>query len=78
MLQFDPLDEYPIHQGAAGRLIFWGSSTGRNYAIDYNTNLLDGSWVGLFTNVAGNGGTMSITDAPPDPKRSYRIGVKLP
>lgn len=52
----------------------------RVYSLQFATNLVDGEWLMAdgATNVAGVGGSMSLTDTVDSAQRSYRVGVSLP
>jgi hypothetical protein len=53
--------------------------TNLSYAIEYNNDLVTGSWTTL-TNITGAGGIMSVTDsgAAMLPKRFYRVRLIVP
>jgi len=59
-------------------VIYFPSSTGRTYFLQFSTNLPLGDWIDIGSNFPGNGGTSSATDTNMDEMRHYRIGVEAP
>lgn len=53
------------------------SSTGRQYLLDYRTNLLSGSWTPLRTNL-GVGAVLVVTNASLSPSLFYRLKASFP
>jgi hypothetical protein len=51
-----------------------------SYSVEYNTNLVTGSWNTLTNNIAGTGGTITITDSGVAtlPQRFYKVGAGTP
>jgi hypothetical protein len=63
--------------GAKQPTISFPSVSGREYFIQYSTNLLTGgAWKSLATNLPGTGALMSMTDTNPGLSRFYRVGLK--
>jgi hypothetical protein len=53
--------------------LLWPSGTGLFYRVETTTNLVEGSWYPVQTNVAGTGGTVSYTESISEPGRFFRI-----
>ena len=50
--------------------------TNRVYVVEWNTNLLDTSWMSLTSGIIANGGIQTVTDPTTDaPARFYRLKV---
>jgi hypothetical protein len=66
----------------AGAKVRIGFTTQTNmlYGVDYRNNLATGSWTSLTNNLAGTGGTITITDsgATNQARRFYRIHLAVP
>jgi len=50
------------------------------YGVDWRSNLVSGSWSNLMTNLAGTGGTLTVTDTngAKQSQRYYRVRVAAP
>lgn len=55
--------------------INWPSQSNRLYRVDYRSTLTTDVWAPLFTDIVGNGATMSVLDKLPagQPHRFYRV-----
>ncbi|HMP97404.1 MAG TPA: thrombospondin type 3 repeat-containing protein [Kiritimatiellia bacterium] len=62
---------------AAGAVVGWSGITGRWYDVLYATNLPDGPWLMLRSNIAGTNAWMTWTDTNLPPLRAYRYRVRL-
>ena len=51
-----------ISVDGAGAHITFGSLAGKNYRLEYKTNVTDGSWTLVATNIPGLNGTMTAHD----------------
>ena len=63
------------------RVFFTGSSTARQYTLQWTTNLTPSSWVNdpAQTHIPGHGGVDSLTNTNASPEtRFYRVAVGLP
>ncbi|MDD4734507.1 MAG: cellulase family glycosylhydrolase [Kiritimatiellae bacterium] len=61
-----------------GKILEVSSSTGRLYTLQYRASLLSGGWSNLQSNVAGDGGMLSLSDTNAFPSGYYRVGVSRP
>ena len=65
--------------GVPTQVLDWNSATGRTYTLYYTTELQDPVTVWtLFDQVPGTGGTISYTNAWPDPVGFYFLDVSVP
>ena len=57
--------------------ISFATTNGVSYTVEYNNDLVTGSWSTLTNNVPGNGGIITITDsgAATLPHRFYKVGA---
>lgn len=58
--------------------ISFNTVTGRSYGLLYKSNMTDASWLDLTNNIGGLGSIMDVDDPMADPRRFYRLKVKLP
>jgi len=60
--------------------IQFATQSNQVYGVDYRNDLANGSWASLTNNLAGTGGTMTLTDAggAKPGKRFYRIRMAVP
>jgi hypothetical protein len=56
----------------------FGSSSNREYFVDYTTNLHVPAWIPALTNEPGNGAVKSVTATNNDNNATYRLGVEGP
>jgi hypothetical protein len=61
-------------------IVYFLSSTGRVYTLQYATNLLGGSWANApgQINVWGSGGLRGLTNAGTTAQRFFRVDVRAP
>ena len=46
--------------------------------MEYKDDLLDAVWLGLTSDLPGNGALLEVVDGTPVSRRFYRIRVRLP
>jgi hypothetical protein len=73
VLQVDEFRITGISRNVGTTEIFFTTTSGRSYVVEYSTDLGSGTWPGLPA-VAGTGGTVSVTDsAATGQQRFYRV-----
>jgi hypothetical protein len=72
------LPAYSLQVTQANAVLNFSSENNVQYDIEANTDLVNGSWSTIASNLPGTGGTLTFTDpgAATQPKRFYRIGVQ--
>jgi hypothetical protein len=58
--------------------IYFTSHYARMYELLFRTNLIEGSWVEVMSDVSGTGGSMTLSHTNALPKGFYRVGIELP
>jgi hypothetical protein len=67
------IDSISIQNGVALSFL---TLTNRFYAVEWNTNLLNASWMSLTSGIIGNGASQAVTDPTTNaPTRFYRLKV---
>lgn len=70
-----PHIETIVNEGRTNVVLTWTSETGRNYQVQFNTNLATTNWTAL-TNLTATGPFTTVTDADAAaPARFYRVVV---
>jgi hypothetical protein len=66
-----------IAQNGNTSTVYFTTTTGANYHLQYNTNLADTNWTDIPPGIAGNGGVMSQADASAtNDARFYRVRMQ--
>jgi hypothetical protein len=76
----DPLDFLFVEiesMSTDENLLSWQSVSNRLYRIDRRTNIIQGLWVPVYSNVPGIGGPFDLIDTNAVPRVYYRLGVEL-
>ena len=64
-------------QNVTGRLLIWPSVSGRVYEVERSTNLIEGGFIGIFSNLPAGGGWNTVTDNFNGTPVFYRIKAGL-
>jgi len=65
-----------ISQASASVVLTWNATVGRNYRVQYKTNLSDLSWTDWITSLtATNATTTLLQNIGPESQRFYRVGL---
>lgn len=56
-----------------GRTLIWNVPSGRNFRVEFKTNLDDANWRPLTDVISATNGTLVVPDPAPDPQRFYRL-----
>ena len=83
MFLLDPVPIEPNITGitceADGVHISFTTLVGGDYYLESRTNLLIGEWSKIVTNISGDGGVLTLTNADNgDKKRFFRVGLTVP
>lgn len=71
----DKLAPITVENAPAGLILTWDSVSGLDYEVQYTADL-EGTW-DMYTNLAGNGSTMTVTTAVNNVETFYRVISEL-
>ena len=62
---------------AADPSVSFLTASGRVYLVEGNADPVNGAWITVESDIAGDGDVLSVSDTNEAPARSYRVDVRL-